>query len=92
MNDILEEYAFRDVPDEPTEANALPPATRKLSELVKPQADDRTELLKHRFLCRGGGLLLCGPTGIGKSSFSMQAMIQWAIGERMFRAVHRRVR
>jgi len=46
--------------------------------------DDQNELLQHRFLCRGGGLLLVGPTGIGKSSFAMQAMILWAIGREVF--------
>ena len=43
-------------------------------------ADDPNELLKHRFLCRGGAALLVGPTGVGKSSFSMQAAICWAVG------------
>ncbi len=33
-----------------------------------------------RWLCRTGSLLLCGPTGIGKSSLTMQAAISWALG------------
>ncbi len=33
-----------------------------------------------RWLCRGGSLLLCGPTGIGKSSFAMQFAIMCALG------------
>ncbi|MBI5385073.1 MAG: AAA family ATPase [Verrucomicrobia bacterium] len=57
---------------------------KRLSELVRPGEDDPSELLKHRFLCRGGGLLLVGPTGIGKSSFAMQAMILWALGREAF--------
>jgi len=32
----------------------------------------------------GGGLLLVGPTGIGKSSLSMQDMILWALGRESF--------
>ena len=47
-------------------------------------ANDPSELLRHRFLCRGGGLLLVGPTGIGKSSLAMQAMIFWALGRPAF--------
>lgn len=43
-------------------------------------SDDPTELLCHRFLCRGGGALLVGPTGIGKSSFALQAAMTWAVG------------
>ena len=44
----------------------------------------REELLKHRFLCRGGGLLLVGQTGSGKSSLAMQLMIKWALGQSAF--------
>jgi RecA-family ATPase len=57
---------------------------KRLSELVRPDEHDPSELLKHRFLCRGGGMLLVGPTGIGKSSYSMQEMILWALGREAF--------
>jgi len=40
--------------------------------------NDAQEVLKTRYLCKGGGMLLVGPTGIGKSSLSMQMMICWA--------------
>ena len=33
---------------------------------------------------RGGGPLFCGPTGIGKSSWAMQAAIFWALGHECF--------
>jgi hypothetical protein len=46
--------------------------------------EDPAELLCHRYLCKGGGLLVVGPTGIGKSSFSMQAMILWGCGRPAF--------
>jgi AAA domain len=45
---------------------------------------DPDELLKHRFLCRGGGAMLNGPTGVGKSSCIMQAAILWALGKPFF--------
>ena len=61
-----------------------PPEAKLLSALVAHVTDDPNELLKKRFLCRGGGLLLVGPTGIGKSSLAMQAMILWAIGLPLF--------
>ena len=48
-----------------------------LGSLVAPAAGDDSELLRHRFLCRRGGALLVGPTGIGKSSFSLQAAVLW---------------
>jgi hypothetical protein len=62
----------------------LPPVAKRLDELVAHVANDPSELLRHRFLCRGGGLLLVGPTGIGKSSLAMQAMIFWALGRPAF--------
>ena len=73
--------------DEPAKLPAPPPVGKRLSELVRPGDDDPSELLKHRFLCRGGGLLLVGPTGIGKSSLSMQDMILWALGRESFAIV-----
>ena len=63
---------------------ATTPTARPLSSLVSRQAADPDELLATRYLCRSAGLLLCGPTGIGKSSLSMQAMILWAIGREAF--------
>lgn len=53
---------------------------RPIAELARPEADDPDELLRHRFLCRGGGLLLAAPTGIGKSTLSIQFALCWALG------------
>ena len=61
-----------------------PPAARRLGELVVPPENDPSELLRHRFLCQGGGLLLVGPTGVGKSALAMQTMILWAVGREAF--------
>ena len=69
----------------PDGAEQVPlPLMKRLSELVRPGENDPDELLKFRFLCRGCGLLLVGPTGIGKSSLSMQFMILWALGRSAF--------
>jgi hypothetical protein len=70
--------------EETKTSSGPPPKARKLTELVLPADGDPNELLKHRFLCRGGGLLLCGPTGIGKSAFELQCAIQWARGRPCF--------
>ncbi len=60
------------------------PAIRHLADLARRAADDPSELLRTGYLCRGGGLLLAGPTGVGKSSFVMQAQILFALGRTCF--------
>ncbi|MEK7678422.1 MAG: AAA family ATPase [Verrucomicrobiota bacterium] len=72
------------VEDKPGAAPAPPPPARRLNELVHPGQNDPMELLRHRYLCRGGGLLLVGPTGVGKSSLVMQMIILWALGREAF--------
>jgi hypothetical protein len=47
------------------------------------ESPDPNELVKHRFVCRNGGLLLVGPSGYGKSSFLTQAALMWSMGEVM---------
>ena len=71
--------------DPQSQTQAPPPEARLLGALVRSSpGNDPNELLRHRFLCRGGGLLLVGPTGIGKSSFGMQCAILWALGRDCF--------
>ena len=47
---------------------------------IQPPVEGGGELLRHRFLCRKGSLLLVGNTGIGKSSLTTQLMMHWAVG------------
>lgn len=61
-----------------------PPEVVSIGVLEIPLANDPNELLRHRFLCRGGGMLVVGPTGIGKSTLGMQAALCWAIGREFF--------
>ena len=70
--------------DTDTRPSEPQPFARTLDEFAKPAGNDPGELLKHRYLCRGGGLLLVGPTGHGKSSLAMQLMIKWALGQSIF--------
>lgn len=52
-----------------------------IGELRRPQPGDPSELLEDRFLCRGGGMLLVGPSGIGKSSLVVQSLLCWSVGK-----------
>ena len=61
-----------------------PPRVLAIGELEMPPGNDPNELLRHRYLCRGGGLLIVGPTGIGKSTFMMQAALCFAVGREFF--------
>ena len=60
------------------------PVAKQLGTLVRPGKDDPSELLKHRFLCRGSGLLATGPTGVGKSTLILQCAGAWAVGRPAF--------
>jgi hypothetical protein len=48
------------------------------SELIAPSPEDGKELLKNRYLSRGGGMLLVGQSGQGKSSLLWQMLVNWA--------------
>ena len=46
--------------------------------------DPGSTLLGNRFLCREGGMLFVGPSGIGKTAASVQQDLLWSIGLRAF--------
>ncbi len=49
-----------------------------------PEVFEKDNLLGNRFLCVEGGMLFVGPSGIGKSSASIQQDILWALGRPAF--------
>jgi hypothetical protein len=49
-----------------------------------PEVFEKDNLLGTRFLCVEGGMLFVGPSGIGKSSASIQQDILWALGRPAF--------
>ncbi|MCP5525371.1 MAG: AAA family ATPase [Verrucomicrobiales bacterium] len=79
----LDELA-QEAEDKPEPPPSVPTPRPLLSLKAAPIGADPDELLRHRFLCRGGGLLLCGPTGVGKSAICAQAMLLWALGRPAF--------
>jgi AAA domain-containing protein len=61
----------------------LPPI-RSIKQLIETPPDPAAILLGERLLCRGGALLMVGPSGVGKSSMSMQQDLCWAVGREAF--------
>ncbi|MFA5285151.1 MAG: DnaB-like helicase N-terminal domain-containing protein [Smithellaceae bacterium] len=57
---------------------------RSLTDYADAEIDQAKTLLGNRFLCREGGMLFVGPSGVGKSSASVQQDILWALGQPAF--------
>jgi hypothetical protein len=57
---------------------------RSLMDITPPAAEAGHTVLGDRFLCRGGAMIFVGPSGIGKSSASMQQDILWSLGREAF--------
>lgn len=74
--------------DAPSRVEQQPPTaptgpvivTRSIGAFKRPEPGDITELIKDRYLCQGGGLILYGGTGLGKSSLAVQLPAQFALG------------
>lgn len=57
---------------------------RSLTDFAELDIDPEKTLLGNRFLCREGGMLFVGPSGVGKSSASVQQDILWSLGQPAF--------
>jgi len=65
------------------EPPALPqPSLISLEELLNRPPRPEMELLRNRFLCRQGTMLLIGQTGIGKSTLISQMIVRWGSGKK----------
>jgi AAA domain len=88
QNDTLPDSATEAPPTEapPTEAppTEAPPPLTPLMDISAGEPDPRKTVLGDRFLCIGGGMLFVGPSGIGKSSASVQQDILWSLGRPAF--------
>jgi len=51
---------------------------------INPKEDPGALLGRNRWLCRGMIAQMAGESGIGKSTFNMQAMITWGLGKPLF--------
>lgn len=69
----------------PIESNSpeiLPlPEVRSAQSLCQTPPSDGDTLIRDRFLCRGGGLVLAGPSGVGKSTLTAGLCAAFARGE-----------
>ena len=55
-----------------------------LMDIAPGEIDPRKTVLGNRFLCIGGSMLFVGPSGIGKSSASVQQDVLWSLGREAF--------
>ena len=60
------------------------PEGSPLTDLADTHPDPEKTLLGNRYLCTGGSMLFVGPSGIGKSSASVQQDILWSLGREAF--------
>jgi hypothetical protein len=60
------------------------PTAFPILQLANQKPDPAATLLGDRWLCRGGAAIIAGPSGIGKSSASMQQDLCWAVGREAF--------
>lgn len=58
--------------------------TLSVLQLHETPIDETLTLLGERFLCTGGGMVFIGPSGVGKSSASMQQDVCFALGMETF--------
>lgn len=65
-------------------AKAARTTGRSLVAFAAQDIDPYQTLLGRRFLCREGGLIVIGPSGIGKSSSSIQQDMMWCQGKPAF--------
>ena len=52
--------------------------------LSRRTIDDSKTILGKRYLCRGGGMWIIAPSGLGKSTLSIQIAILWSCGKPAF--------
>lgn len=66
---------------EPEETIAQAVTLRELQEKINAEGpSDPNELIKNRFICKGGAGVLAAETGCGKSSLVMQLCLHWGAG------------
>lgn len=63
---------------------SLPLIAAPIGSLQLPPDQDPTELIKYRYLCEAGALLIPGPTGIGKSGLLLQMAACFSINKEFF--------
>ena len=57
---------------------------RAIGTLTAPEPGGKDDILLERYLCRGGGLLMVGQSGQGKSSLAMQFAVLWSLNRPCF--------
>jgi AAA domain len=74
----------RSKPFEVVEPEVFALTNRSLYDFLEVEIDPSSNLLGNRWLTREGSLFVVAPSGHGKSSFSIQCAINWALGRVAF--------
>ena len=81
---LAREHGYRGTQREQHSYPAPPPIAVSFFKVIENPPPVEDTLLGDRWLCRGGAALMIGPSGIGKSSASMQQDLCWAAGREAF--------
>ena len=79
IDELKEEFAAVAKADPSLLASRSLLESRPISIFTVPPETDNSVLLGNRYLCRGDGLVISSSAGMGKSAFTIQASIVWAL-------------
>jgi hypothetical protein len=83
--DLEENFSATESSNHAGEGDSQPlPTPRPLVDIAGAAPDPASTLLGERYLCRGGGLVIVAPSGVGKSTMSIQQDILWGLGRPAF--------
>ena len=75
---------FADLDGDAVNSTRPKPETLSFVDLVEREINVDNILLGARWICRGGAVLIVAPSGVGKSTWIIQAIVEWSVGRVAF--------